>query len=174
MAGLIRGTASSSGFMRQLRAFRISDRRFPIFDGTGASIAGGRWNSPGTSVIYAAETFAGALLEILVHSNMNRIPRTHTCIEITVPDSVAAEEALIEAVPGWQDEDQQASRAFGDLWLKEARTAVLLVPSLVTQGRERNILINPLHPDAARISASKPGEVLWDERLFSGAGRKSR
>ena len=45
-----------------MRAFRIADRRHPIFDGTGAKLTGGRWNSPGRPVIYAAETFAGALL----------------------------------------------------------------------------------------------------------------
>ncbi len=51
-------------------AFRIADKRFPIFDGTGARLVGGRWNSPGKAVIYAAETFAGAVLEVLVHSNL--------------------------------------------------------------------------------------------------------
>ena len=30
---------------------------------------GARWNSPGRRVIYAAETYAGALLEILVHAS---------------------------------------------------------------------------------------------------------
>jgi RES domain-containing protein len=151
-----------------LRAFRIADRRFPIFDGTGARLAGGRWNSPGQPVIYAAETFAGALLEILAHGNLNRIPSTHSCIEITIPDGVAIERLHPGAVPGWRDEDQQASRAFGDPWFKEMRSAVLLVPSLATQGREHTFLINPLHPDAARISVSEPGEVLWDKQLFPG------
>ena len=158
--------------MRQ--AFRIADRRFPIFDGTGARIAGGRWNSPGRPLIYAAETFAGALLEVLVHGNLNRIPRTHACIEITIPEDVAIEEIKIDSVSGWRDEDQQASRRFGDLWLDEGRTAVLLAPSLVTQGRERNVLINPLHPGATRIAVSEPSEVCWDERLFDCEREKSK
>lgn len=156
------------------RAFRIADRRFSIFDGTGARITGGRWNSPGRPLIYAAETFAGALLEVLVHANLSRIPRSHACIEIAIPDDVSIEEATFDAVPGWRNEDQQASRNFGDLWLSEARTAVLLVPSLVTQGRERNVLINPLHADAKRIAVSQPSEVYWDERLFTGKREKSR
>ena len=57
-----------------MRAFRIADRRHPIFDGTGAKLNGGRWNSPGRPVIYAAETFAGGLLEALVHANLGRVP----------------------------------------------------------------------------------------------------
>jgi RES domain-containing protein len=63
-------------------------------------------------------------------------------------------------------EDQVVSRAFGDRWLEESRSAVLLVPSAVTRGHERNILINPVHSDFAKITASKPQEVQGDKRLF--------
>ena len=31
---------------------------------------------------------------------------------------------------------------------------------------ERNILINPLHPDAAGITHDLPEPVWWDERLY--------
>jgi len=58
------------------------------------------------------------------------------------------------------------SRWFGDQWLEEKRTAVLLVPSAATRGREHNILLNPEHPEFGRITASQPQEVVWDERLF--------
>jgi RES domain-containing protein len=149
-----------------MRAFRIADRRFPIFDGAGAQLVGGRWNSPGRSVIYAAETFSGALLETLVHANLNRLPRTQASIEIAIPDDVAIERIGINDVPDWQNENQAAARCFGDQWLSGRRTAVLMVPSIVTRGLEHNILINPVHPDFARISCSESQDVLWDERLF--------
>lgn len=148
-----------------MRAFRIADRRFPIFDGTGARLIGGRWNTPGHSVIYAAETFAGALLEVLVHSNLGRIPRTQASVEITIPEGISVEILTPDALAGWDAADQLASRAYGDRWLEEHRTAVLLVPSVVTGGRERNVLLNPEHPDFARIVASPPENVFWDERL---------
>lgn len=83
-----------------MRAFRIADRRFPIFDGTGARLAGGRWNSPGGPVIYAAETFAGAVLEVLIHANLGRVPRTHAAVEITIPDTIVTEIVVPETVPG--------------------------------------------------------------------------
>lgn len=149
-----------------MRVFRVADRRFPIFDGTGASLIGGRWNSPGRSVIYAAETFAGALLEVLVHSNLGRLPKTHAAIEIHIPDSVAVESLDGASLPGWDAENQLASRALGDKWLGTRRSAVLLVPSVVMRGRERNVLINPGHPDFAQIVASQPQDVQWDKRLF--------
>jgi RES domain-containing protein len=149
-----------------MRAFRVADRRFPIFDGTGASLIGGRWNSPGRPVIYAAETFAGALLEVLVHSNLGRLPKTHAAIEISIPEPVSAESLEGPNLPGWDAEDQLATRVFGDEWLGTSRSAVLLVPSAILRGRERNILINPKHPDFAQIVASEPQDVQWDKRLF--------
>jgi RES domain-containing protein len=146
--------------------FRVADRRFPIFDGTGARIVGGRWNSPGRPVIYAAETFAGALLEILVHSNLGRVPKTHAAIEISIPNTVAVESLDALSLPKWDAEDQIANRAFGDDWLIARRSAVLMVPSAVTRGHERNILINPEHPDFKLIVAGAPVDVQWDRRLF--------
>ena len=149
-----------------MRAFRIADRRFPIFDGAGARLIGGRWNSPGRPVIYAAETYAGALLEVLVHSNLGRVPKTHAAIEISIPDSIAVESIDDLRPPGWDAEDQIVSSAFGDEWLDTRRSAVLLLPSTVLRGREHNVLINPEHPDFARIVASHPQDVQWDKRLF--------
>jgi RES domain-containing protein len=149
-----------------MRAFRIADRRHPVFDGTGARLIGGRWNSPGRAVIYAAETFAGALLEVLVHANLGRVPQTHAVIEISIPESISIETAYPQQIPGWDTPDQIASREFGDRWLREGRSAILLVPSLAAGGRERNVLINPEHSDFRRITASEPEDVRWDDRLF--------
>jgi RES domain-containing protein len=149
-----------------MQAFRIADRRFPIFDGTGARLIGGRWNSPGRYLIYAAETFAGALLEVLVHANLGRVPKTHAVIEINIPDTIAVESLDGKSLPGWDLDDQIASRAFGDRWVTERRSGILLVPSLVTRGREDNVLINPEHPDFVKILAGKPEDIEWDTRLF--------
>jgi RES domain-containing protein len=149
-----------------MRAFRIADRRHPIFDGTGARLVGGRWNSPGHPLIYTSETYAGALLEVLVHANIGRVPETQAWIAIEIPDAVSREVITSEQVSGWDADDQRASRAAGDRWLEERRSAVLLVPSLVSGGLERNVLINPAHPDCVAIAVSGPYEVRWDRRLF--------
>lgn len=149
-----------------MRVFRVADRRFPIFDGTGARLIGGRWNSPGRPVVYAAETYAGALLEVLVHANLGRVPKTHAAIEISIPDSIRVESLDAVSLPGWDAEDQIASRAFGGEWLHTRRSAVLLVPSTILRGREHNVLINPEHSDFPQIVASAPQDVQWDKRLF--------
>ncbi len=149
-----------------LTVYRIADGRHPLFDGTGAALQGARWNSPGRAVIYAATTYAGAMLEILAHAGIGRVPRLFQWIDISIPSDVSRELLDIDDLPGWDDDACLVSRAFGDAWLAEARTAVLLVPSLVTR-RECNVLINPAHPDFGRIIATAPAPVVWDQRLFT-------
>jgi RES domain-containing protein len=164
-----RAVSSALGGSETKQAWRIADRRHSLFDGTGAQLFGGRWNSPGRALIYAAQTYAGALLEVLVHAGIGRVPATLAWITIAIPASVAVEELTPSGLPGWDAEDQSASRAFGDAWLESRRSAVLLVPSMVTQGMERNVLINPAHADFAAIGASRPADVRWDRRLFRSA-----
>lgn len=106
------------------------------------------------------------MLEILVHSNIGRVPKTHAVIEISIPDSLELETVGEESVPGWDAEDFVVSRAFGDRWLAEKRSAVLVVPSAVTRGREHNYLLNPEHPAFSRITAGPVEPVQWDQRLF--------
>jgi RES domain-containing protein len=147
-------------------AYRIADGRHAIFDATGAMLYGGRWNSVGLRAVYAAESFAGALLEILVHANSPAPPHHHRVIQIFVREEISMETVSSHQVKGWDEDNMIASRAFGDLWLQENRTAVLRVPSVPTQGREYNLVFNPAHPEFASIRAGKPELIGWDPRLF--------
>ena len=62
--------------------------------------------------------------------------------------------------------DPHVARAFGDSWVRERRTAVLVVPSVVAR-RERNVLLNPQHAEFKKIVAGSPEPVVWDARLFA-------
>jgi RES domain-containing protein len=149
-----------------MRIYRIADRRHPIWDGTGAMLVGGRFNSPGRPVIYGATTFAGAMLEVLVHARIGKVPRTHVFVVADVPDNVAIERADAASLPaGWDGPDLEIARAFGDRWIAESRSAVLLVPSVVAR-EEWNALVNPVHPMTQRFAVSESRPVVWDERLF--------
>ena len=148
-----------------LRAYRIADRRHKIFDGQGASLFAGCWNSPGRRAIYASETYAGAMLEALVHANIGRLPKTQSWIEILIPKGIRIEEVHPADIPGWDAPDQRASRRYGDRWYDERRTVVLVVPSIVARP-ERNIAINQDHPEFKRIRGTVPRPVIWDQRLF--------
>jgi len=150
-----------------MRAYRIADARHNIFDGTGAMLHGARWNSPGRRIVYAAETYAGALVEVLVHAS-GSVPRSQAFVEIAIPAGLAIEAIAPEDVPHWNSASFANCRAVGDRWYDERRTAVLLVPSVVTVV-ERNVLINQEHPDFARIRASQPLPVHWDAWLWKRA-----
>ena len=126
---------------------------------------GARWNSPGRRIIYAAETYAGALLEILVHAS-GSVPRSQGYIEIQIPASLVIETVTPSDVPQWNLPSFEAAQGFGDQWYDDRRTPVLIVPSAVTLV-ERNVLINQEHPGFARIRASRPSPVRWDARLWT-------
>lgn len=148
------------------QAWRIADGRFDVFSATGALLVGGRWNSPGLGVIYASESYAGAMLERLAHAGIGRVPRTHVAIEISIAQAVAVERHDQASLPaGWDQADLRVARAFGDAWIRQRRTAVLVVPSVVAR-REGSVVLNPQHPDFSKIVAGNPEPVIWDARLF--------
>jgi RES domain-containing protein len=117
-------------------------------------------------VIYASRSFAGAMLECLAHAGIGRVPRTHVAVEMTIAAAVAIERQDETSLPrGWDHADLRVARAFGDAWIRERRTAVLVVPSVVAR-REGNVVINPQHSDFTGIIAGTPETVVWDARLF--------
>jgi RES domain-containing protein len=153
-----------------MRIYRIGDERHPLWDGTGAALVGGRWNSPGRAVIYGSLSYACAMLEILVHASIGRLPATHCVMIADVPDDVSFERHAGDTLPaGWDTDHGEVARQFGDQWLHEARSAVLLVPSVIAR-LEWNALVNPQHPDAAKLRVSQPEKVVWDKRLFERRG----
>lgn len=148
-----------------MRFYRIADSRHAPESGEGARLHGGRWNSPGRAVIYACETQTGAMLEKLVHTN-GRMPKHQVCVVFEAPDTLKTTSVDPKDIPGWAAADMVASRKAGDAWLEKAPTSALLVPSVVFDF-ERNVLLNPEHPDFRRIRVAGTEPVRWDERLFT-------
>jgi RES domain-containing protein len=149
--------------------YRLTKRRYPVYDGSGAALEGARWNSPGRLLIYASEHYATTLLEQLVHAGRTQLPGRHHAAAIEIPDDLPSEQFDPGAFPGWDAEESAAARAYGDAWHASGRTAVLIVPSLPGQPIERNFIINPAHPDASRITVLPSFDVIWDGRLFGPA-----
>lgn len=125
---------------------------------------GGRWNSPGRAVIYACTTYAGAMLEKLVHTG-RQIPKHQVCVTFEYPDDVRVATLDTSSLPGWNPEDFTVSRRAGDAWLTRLDSTILLVPSVVFD-IERNALINPAHPDMPCIRVASIEPIRWDDRLF--------
>lgn len=147
-------------------AWRISDNRFPIFDGQGAAQIGGRWNSLGLAVIYASSCYSCCLLEKLVHSNNGKIAKTQHWIKINIPSDVSLINSHDDLLPSWLEPESLSARNYGDKWLKNQTSCVLTVPSIVAYPHDYNILINPYHKDFSKITISSAQSVKWDERLL--------
>ncbi len=126
--------------------------------GEGARRTGGRWNRPGTPMLYTSTSIALSMLETFAHLNSGSLPLNRFLVRVEVPDDMwhRAERSILDAPPvGWNSiPDSKTSHDAGEAWVAEARSALLLVPSVIVP-EEVNVLINPLHPDAAVISVVK-------------------
>lgn len=146
-----------------MRLYRIADGRYPLLDGMGAYLVGGRWNTPGVRVVYGSLSYACAMLEIMVHLNSDRLPTTYVDVTIDIPEDLPVETA---ALPDAWREKPDLTADLGDEWVASGRTVALLVPSAVAKN-ETNVLLNPMHPDFQRLVVGAPTPVTWDGRLFS-------
>lgn len=138
------------------------------FSGEGARRGGGRWNSVGVPVVYLSEHQSLAAFEVFLQQQPLS-PRDAYAI-------VAAEwdQSLMEVLPSadlpstWRIlPSGPETAAVGDRWVREARSAVLALPSVIIPA-ETNFLINPAHPDFRRIKIGKPVPFLFDPRLLLG------
>lgn len=146
--------------------FRIGDpeARWRIYSADGARSVDGRWHRRGDRVIYASEHYSTAMLEMLVRWS-GVPPANQQFIEILVPVGVSYEVVDVESVPGWHLPESPSARRFGHDWYVQRRSAILLVPSVVTR-MERHVIINADHPEFALLQAGSETPVRWDERLF--------
>ncbi|WP_266160469.1 RES family NAD+ phosphorylase [Dyella silvatica] len=138
-------------------------------DGMGAKISGGRWNRPGTPVLYTSTVIALACLETLVHLKVGTLPMNRYLVRFDVPSSMWKKAQKLDpndrAMVGWDAEPAgMVSMEIGQRWLAGKSSALLLVPSAVIP-EEINVLINPAHPDAGKISAQKLRKFVYDARL---------
>jgi RES domain-containing protein len=141
-------------------------RAHDAFIGEGAKLYGGRWNSPGVSVVYSSQHKSLAALELLVH----RDPRTPNRFKVFF---FQFPESLVETVPfrglpeDWRQEPPPPStQQLGDAWVRESRSAVMAVPSIIIP-EEMNYLVNPAHPDFRKITIGKPQDFAFDARFLT-------
>lgn len=135
--------------------------------GKGAQRSGGRWNRPGTPLVYASVTRSLACLETLVHLARHPLPLNRYLVRVTVPATAwnAAVELDPAALVGWDAQPAgKASIDWGTGWVAGGASLLARVPSVLVP-EEFNVLINPAHADIARVRAEKVRKWLYDSRL---------
>lgn len=150
-----------------ITAWRITKARHAAtaFDGEGARIEGGRWNSPGLPAVYVAENAALAALEMLVHLDPSILP-AYVRIPCTFNEALVAKLDRGQLPRNWQSSPAPPElQQLGDAWLKSGSSAILEVPSAVIE-IESNYLLNPGHPDFGRIEIGAVSPFEFDLRLL--------
>jgi len=155
-----------------MRLWRISDHA--DLSGEGGRLVSGRWHERGAPIAYLADHPALALVENLVHLeiDLEDLPETYQLLTVEFPEDVAIteidREALARTDARWHT-NLAVTRSEGSGWLREGRTALLRVPSVILPDAT-NVLLNPSHPDAARARIVSVRRPPYDTRLFQ-AGR---
>ncbi|MES9994421.1 MAG: RES family NAD+ phosphorylase [Candidatus Thiodiazotropha sp.] len=146
-----------------MRVWRVCREPYTGLDGRGAELKGGRWNSPGRPVVYTSAHLSLAILEVLVHLEVDveDLPDDYVSVEIDIPDAVKT-----EIIAGnFDTRSITMTRDRGDDWLNATGSAVLNVPSVVVP-KERNLCINPRHDDFQQIRTLDIQPFRFDPRLF--------
>lgn len=148
--------------------YRICKTKYAssAFDGEGARLYGGRWNSPGTRVVYAAGSLALAALEMLVHLGDAELLLSYSFIAAEVPPDLIIPIEEFRALPfDWSAHPAPlAVQQIGDDWVRANASAALELPTSIVP-LEKNYLLNPAHADYDRINIGAARLFVFDERL---------
>lgn len=116
-------------------------------------------------MVYASATLSLAALESLVHLAP---PISFRFVAFRLE----FDEALVETLPlsalpsDWTEEPpSRATQDLGNRWIRESRSVVLEVPSVLIPG-ESNYLINPGHPEFRSLGIGPAEAFPFNPRLL--------
>jgi RES domain-containing protein len=154
------------------KAWRVVKSKYAAsaLDGEGARRAGGRWNPVGTPALYASDSLALAMMEVLVHFDTAMPMASYVALELDLPDD-AILSINPNAIPGnWPRLDSiPASQRIGHGLLVMRNLFAIAVPSVVVP-LSFNYVINPAHADfpawVAKQLLRPPIPLQFDARLL--------
>jgi RES domain-containing protein len=149
--------------------WRVSN--YPDLSGEGGRRSGARWHSAGNRIVYLADSPTGALVETIVHLDVESedVPDFYTLLQITAPDALSVQFLDPLAETNWK-RDHELTRRMGDAWLVAGETSLARVPSVIAP-QTWNYLLNPEHPDAAQVKIAEVIRERFDNRLFRFGAR---
>ncbi|MDO4506769.1 MAG: RES family NAD+ phosphorylase [Spirochaetales bacterium] len=143
--------------------YRIAKKAYiEDLSGLGSRLYGGRWNEKGYSAIYTSSSLALCMCETLVHCDKSIIPQNMFFAEMEIPD---------EMVPAdfFKISQNEETSIAGTKWLKEKSCVAIRVPSVILPAeynKDFNVILNPEHPDFAKLKINTVVECPFDLRLF--------
>jgi len=127
--------------------------------------AASRWNHLEIPMVYTATSRALAALEFFVNLEQNEAPDDLVMAEAAVSDEFIETLDLKELPRNWRSLDNQRCRDIGSEWAASLRSLALKVPSVVVDG-DWNALLNPKHPQFAKVAIGSAKPFRFDERMF--------
>lgn len=148
-----------------MQAWRIAKKIHALDrQGTGARLAGGRWNSPGVASIYAGLTPEIAALEKLVHAG-EILPRDLVLALISLPEDDRLYRRVRDLPAGWDAlPSSTAAVRLGDEFLLSGTHLGMIVPSAIMP-EAFNIVVNPAHPAFSGVAIEIVRPFEFDSRL---------
>ena len=123
-----------------------------MLSGEGAARYGGRWNPKGVPAVYCSENSSLAALEILANLAHPSTFPSYRILDLDVPDG-----SLI-AVPDLVGDTRRAGAGM-------LRTHLAIVARSFVNPLERNVVINPAHPDFGKVLPGTIRPFVFDRRL---------
>ncbi len=114
------------------------------------------------------------MVEALVHFGHDLAPTRYVVFDVDIPHHVKLQHVAVADLPKtWRKwPHPEGLRDFGTSWAEAANTVGLVVPSVVVP-EEHNVILNPAHPDFAKIKISSMRAFRFDQRLLGTLGGKS-
>jgi len=150
-----------------MQVWRIFPGRFrdSAFTGIGGLYAARRWNRLGIRMVYTASSLALAALEFFVNLEPNEAPGDLLAATAMVPDENVETLRLEELPRNWRAMNSARCRQIGSTWAESLRSVALKVPSAAVDG-DWNVLLNPQHPDFAKVRIGPVKTFRFDDRMF--------
>jgi RES domain-containing protein len=149
---------------RIVKAARLPD----AFTGEGARRAGGRWNYPGTAMVYTAGSLALAALEVMVHLDGPQLLQSYVQIPVEFSARLCRRLDLDGLPEDWSSNPApESTKSIGTEWIASQESVVLAVPSAVVPD-EFVYLINPRHSQFSALRIGQPASFRFDPRLVKG------
>ena len=145
-----------------MKLWRISN--YADLSGMGGVRFPARWHSKGRPILYTAEHPAGTLTEFLAHMDIEDIPENFQLLTIEAPEETPLPIVPVEQLPEGWTANLAATRAVGDAWLRDGKSLLLRVPSVLVP-QAFNVLINPMRADAPSLKIISAEKVPLDSRF---------
>ncbi len=154
-----------------MRLFRITTQREQpaAFDGVGASLYPGRWNVRARRAVYTTSRIPLGILEVMVQMSAATLSG-FVAYPLEVPDDALTALDRAHFSPAWRSPaGRDECRALGEAWRASQASLGLVVPSAVVPEAydfgDLNVVLDPLHPDFARVTIGPPLALDLDPRL---------